>query len=651
MRPFTMVTSATIVAMLAIGTACAKGEAIGPDTATASVRSVEVTPGSATLGVGESVQLYATVMLTDDRPGAVGSWTTFNAAVATVNGAGMVRAEGEGTAWIVARSGNVSDTALVTVAAGPPPPPPPPPATAGSVVIDPRGASIPTGQTVQFTAVVRDAGGAVMNGRTAEWRVGNSGVASISSTGLATASAAGNSYVIASADARADTVLLTVTASPPPPPPPAAVATVTVTPASVTLAIGATRQLSATMRDASGNVLSGRAVTWSSSSTASATVSTTGMVTAVAAGSATITATSEGRSGTATITVSAPPPPPPPPPPAAVATVSVTPASASIAVGATRQLTATLRDASGNVLTGRAVTWSSGATAVATVNGSGLVSGASAGSATITATSEGRTGTASITVTAPPPPSTRVDTIFYEGFESGSMAIWDDGYSASQHRILTDAAGASVGSRYLQVTNLQGADGLWLTKFFMPGYDSVYVRYYVKLAANWQSGTKLLAVYGNRTDNQWSGFGQAGVCSNGTNFFNSMVVTEPSGGDPPPMRFYTYHADLASTGSCYGEYGTGRASYTPNPFTLTRGVWHKIEFWVKANTVGQSNGSQRYWVDGVLRADWSGIRFRTSNILRLNAVQLTFNQAFGSPQTQLIYVDDLLVTTAIPANR
>ena len=643
MRPFTMVTSATIVAVLVAGVACTESESIGPDTTAVSVRSVEVSPGSATLNVGEFVQLSATVRLSDDRTGAVGSWSSLNAAVATVNGTGMVHAEGPGSAYVVARSGELSDTALVTVAADPPPPPP---ATVGSVAIDPEGASLQPGQTAQFTAVVRDVSGAVMNGRSAQWRVGNPGVASISTSGLATAIAAGTSYVIASADARADTVLLTVTsAPPPPPPPPAAVATVTVAPSSATLAIGATRQLTATLRDANGNVLTGRTVTWTTSGSGTASVSTTGLVTAVAAGDATITATSEGRTGTSAITVTAPPPPP-----AAVATVTVAPASASITVGATQQLTVTLRDANNNVLTGRTVTWSSGAPGVATVNGSGLVSGVAGGSAQITATSEGRSGTSQITVTVPPP-STRVDTIFHEGFESGSMSIWDDGYTPSQHRILTDAAGAAAGSRYLEVTNLQGADGLWLTKFFMPGYDSVYVRYYVKLASNWQSGTKLLAVYGNRTDNQWSGFGQAGVCSNGTNFFNSMVVTEPSGGNPPPMRFYTYHADLASTGSCYGEYGTGRASYTPDPFILTRGVWHKIEFWVKANTVGQTNGSQRYWVDGVLRGDWSGIRFRTSNILRLNAVQLTFNQAFGSPQTQLLYVDDLLVTTAIPANR
>jgi hypothetical protein len=90
--------------------------------------------------------------------------------------------------------------------------------------------------------------------------------------------------------------------------------------------------------------------------------------------------------------------------PAPVASVTVTPGSASIASGNTVQLSAVTRDASGNVLTGRSVSWASSNTAVATISSSGLVTGVGAGSATITATSEGKSGTAAITVTASPPP-------------------------------------------------------------------------------------------------------------------------------------------------------------------------------------------------------------------------------------------------------
>src|SRR5437016_448341 len=104
---------------------------------------------------------------------------------------------------------------------------------------------------------------------------------------------------------------------------------------------------------------------------------------------------------TATVTVSCPVP---------VASVTVTPASASVPVGQTVQLTATPRDANGNALSGRTITWLSDNTTVASVSPSGLVTGNVAGSATITATSEGQSGNSVVTVPASPPPGCTTST-------------------------------------------------------------------------------------------------------------------------------------------------------------------------------------------------------------------------------------------------
>lgn len=94
------------------------------------------------------------------------------------------------------------------------------------------------------------------------------------------------------------------------------------------------------------------------------------------------------------------PPPPPPPPPAPVATLSLTPGSGEVTVRATSTLIPTLRDAGGNVLTGRTVTWSSSDTRLASVS-NGVVTGVAAGGpVTITATSEGVSGTATLQVQA-----------------------------------------------------------------------------------------------------------------------------------------------------------------------------------------------------------------------------------------------------------
>jgi hypothetical protein len=67
------------------------------------------------------------------------------------------------------------------------------------------------------------------------------------------------------------------------------------------------------------------------------------------------------------------------------------------ALGLTDQLTATVRDQSGNVMS-VTPTWSSNATGVATVSGTGLVTSEGNGSATITATAGSASGSASVTV-------------------------------------------------------------------------------------------------------------------------------------------------------------------------------------------------------------------------------------------------------------
>src|SRR5947207_1649582 len=167
------------------------------------------------------------------------------------------------------------------------------------------------------------------------------------------------------------------------------VASVTVSPTSGSARIGATVQLTGVTKDSAGNLLTRRTVSWMTSNASVATVSAGGLVTGMTAGSATITGTSEGNRGTSTITVTNVP----------VARVTVTPAITSLLMGATLQLTATPTDALGNPLSGRVVTWSTNTPGVATVRGTGLVTGSGVGAVTITATSEGQSGSAAVTVT------------------------------------------------------------------------------------------------------------------------------------------------------------------------------------------------------------------------------------------------------------
>jgi hypothetical protein len=91
--------------------------------------------------------------------------------------------------------------------------------------------------------------------------------------------------------------------------------------------------------------------------------------------------------------------------------VIVTPDSADVPVGGTQQFTATVLDLHGNPLA-CAATWASDNPAVATVDGSGLATGVSPGSATITATCQAASGSATLTVFNPNTPPVAQDDAF-----------------------------------------------------------------------------------------------------------------------------------------------------------------------------------------------------------------------------------------------
>ncbi len=183
-------------------------------------------------------------------------------------------------------------------------------------------------------------------------------------------------------------------------------ARIEVTPSTATILVNGTKQLTIRAYDHLGTPLyesyiDGRVWTITSSNSGVATINTTnGVVTGKSAGTAVISASMAGGTGTSTITVVTDP----------VASVTVSPSTVTVGAGQTTQLTATLKSSNGTVLTGRTVTWASSQTGVATVSSSGVVAGVAAGTATITATAEGKSGTATITVTQPAsPPTSCVD--------------------------------------------------------------------------------------------------------------------------------------------------------------------------------------------------------------------------------------------------
>lgn len=161
---------------------------------------------------------------------------------------------------------------------------------------------------------------------------------------------------------------------------------VVVAPATASLAVNGTTQLTATISPSNA---SNKTVSWSSSNVSVATVNSTGLVTGIAAGTATIEVTTQDGAKTAScaVTVS--------PNIISVTGVTVSPVTDTLSIGLTRQLTAVVAPSNA---TNKSISWSSSNVASATVNSSGLVTGVAGGTVTITVTTQDGSKTAACTI-------------------------------------------------------------------------------------------------------------------------------------------------------------------------------------------------------------------------------------------------------------
>jgi len=166
-------------------------------------------------------------------------------------------------------------------------------------------------------------------------------------------------------------------------------------PASNQFHVGEWIFLSATTYDRDHHLITNVPITWVSSDTSVANVAPWAngvQVLGRSPGPVTITAISQGQSAGANLTVLIVP----------VAGVRVTPDAAASYAGMRTQLTGTPYDSLGRDLAGRRVTWATSDAAKATVDTTGLVTAVGGGSATITATCEGKSASANLSILARP---------------------------------------------------------------------------------------------------------------------------------------------------------------------------------------------------------------------------------------------------------
>lgn len=289
-----------------------------------------------------------------------------------------------------------------------------------------------------------------------------------------------------------------------------------------------------------------------------------------------------------------------------VSTVTLSPSSVSIQSGASSQLTATARNAAGTTVS-RSFTWTSSNPNVATVTSTGLVRGVAAGTATITATTDGRSGTRVVTVTAPPAPAPAPSPSgsaepagFTRITERSFSALNEDGWSDSNGRTATlslandgtaPRSGGSVGVITFPQGYTAGGSSSHVAKSVRRiSARQVYLRFQLKMSANWQGH--------EAGDNKIFYLTDSGTGGGG----DPIYISALGGGNG------TLQLSIVNQGSGSTRYRSSTAgNQVSGDATIPRGQWVTIEVLIQGNTPGSNNGQIHAWVNGQKVMQFSNI--------------------------------------------
>ncbi len=240
--------------------------------------------------------------------------------------------------------------------------------------------------------------------------------------------------------------------------------------------------------------------------------------------------------------------------------------------------------------------------------------------------------------------------IFEDGFESGDLEKWDADSvvnDPTRLKLTNDPEEVYKGEYAVEITAVTGTQtGAKLNKWFMPGYDQVYARWYCKFESDFNQGNHMHFVHllANRQANKWSAFGKAGIKPSGDDFFTTGLEPWRNWGrNSPPgeMMFYSYHMDMpidSQTNLYYGEMFRPEEKFIPQ-----RGRWYCMEMMVKANTPGEADGQQAFWIDGDLKGQFTNIRWRSSESLKINDFWLLL-YIHDSPKLNRVWFDEVVVS-------
>lgn len=355
----------------------------------ANLNSISITPSNGSIAQGTKIQLAAIGTFNDGGTRDIthqATWSSSDPTIASVGAAnGFLSAVAPGLVNITASLGSATDTVPLNVTA----------AKIVSISLTPALATVPISGHVHFIATgVFDDSSTQDISMSSAWTSSNTAIATVGSTSGSFGSATGVSTGSATISASFSYAGASATGSAPLTVSSATLSSISLTPTSGLIAPGSSLQFTATATFSDGSKQTiNSSVTWSSSNTSVATVSTAGVALGQSAGTVTITAQSGALSATASLVVES----------STLSSIQVTPQLSSIPATIQTQFKAIGTFANGDTqdLT-PAVTWTSSSSSVATISNAGgsigVATGVAPGTVTITAVFAGQVGTASLTV-------------------------------------------------------------------------------------------------------------------------------------------------------------------------------------------------------------------------------------------------------------
>ena len=250
--------------------------------------------------------------------------------------------------------------------------------------------------------------------------------------------------------------------------------------------------------------------------------------------------------------------------------------------------------------------------------------------------------------------NSRAEVILKEDFESGNLTgdwvlYWEFGDSLTSGWE-TRPEYVRSGKQSFRLTSLARdgrENGSNIRRFFMPGVDQGYFRWYAMFANDFDQGNLMHWVIfgGSRVDDKWSCYDStAGRKPTGADFFWTFLDTWRGWGKyPAPGRlgFYSYFPEMKIDKD--GHYW-GNMFAPEQDFIVERGRWYCYEVMVKLNEPGKNDGEQAFWVDGKPVYHQTGIRWRDTRDLKLNSMMLDV-YVHQSRHDNTCWFDDVEIST------